>query len=87
MGKAPGDSLYIPEGSDYFYLFLEGSLIVYIYMDMSNCFIITCGHFPANYSGLLHTGSLLLLWLLNCYMLINSVTTKNLVCYSDNTTE
>ena len=65
MGNAPGDSLYIPEHSEYFYLFLEGSLRVYIYMDMSNCFIITCGHLPANYSGLLHTGSLLLLWWLN----------------------
>ena len=52
----------VPEHSKYFYLFLEGSLRVYIYMDMSNCFIITCGHLPANYSGLLHTGSLLLLW-------------------------
>ena len=39
MGKNPGDSLYIPEVSDYFYLFLEDSLRVFIYMDMSNCFI------------------------------------------------
>ena len=53
---------------------------------MSKCFISTRGHFPANYSGLLHTGSLLLLWWLNCYMLIKFVTTKNLVCYSENTT-
>ena len=60
MGKALGIP-YVPEGSEYFYLFLEGSLRVYIYMDMSNCLIITCGHLPANYSGLLHTGSLLLL--------------------------
>ena len=50
MGKAPGDSLYIPEHSEYFCLFLEGSLRVFIYMDMSNCFIITCEHLPANYS-------------------------------------
>ena len=82
LGKYHGNSLFITEWSEYFYLFLECSLrvYIYIYVDMSNCFIITCGYLPANYSWLLHTGSLLLLWLLNCYMFINSVTTKNLVC-------
>ena len=45
-----GSYLFITEWSDYFYLFLEDSLRVCVYMDMSNCSFVTCGHLPANYS-------------------------------------
>ena len=56
-----GSYLFITEWSYYFYLFLEGSLRVYIYMDMSNCFI-TCGNLPAQ-----------LLWIITYWTIITTI--------------